>query len=71
MLTIALAALTLLDSSAPVARRTVASGGASVPSFSRNRPSVPRSTYTTHRGYEDLDERLNELGANLEPFRDL
>ncbi|MEA2494290.1 MAG: hypothetical protein QOJ29_2201, partial [Thermoleophilaceae bacterium] len=24
-----------------------------------------------HRGYEDLAERLNELGANIEPFRDI
>ena len=28
--------------------------------------SVLRSTYVIHRGYEDLAERLNELGANIE-----
>ena len=33
--------------------------------------SVLRSTYVIHRGYEDLAERLNELGANIEPFRDI
>src|SRR4051794_17788006 len=33
--------------------------------------SVLRSTYVIHRGYEGLAERLNELGANIEPFRDL
>jgi UDP-N-acetylglucosamine 1-carboxyvinyltransferase len=33
--------------------------------------SVLRSTYVISRGYEDLAERLNELGANIEPFRDL
>jgi UDP-N-acetylglucosamine 1-carboxyvinyltransferase len=33
--------------------------------------SVLRSTYVIARGYEDLAERLNELGANIEPFRDL
>jgi UDP-N-acetylglucosamine 1-carboxyvinyltransferase len=32
---------------------------------------VLRSTYVIARGYEDLAERLNELGANIEPFRDL
>ncbi len=34
-------------------------------------PSVLRSTYVIHRGYEDLAERLNELGANIETFRDI
>ena len=33
--------------------------------------SVLRSTYVIHRGYEDLAERLNELGANIETFRDI
>jgi len=33
--------------------------------------SVLRSTYVIHRGYEDLAERLNTLGANIEPFRDI
>ncbi len=33
--------------------------------------SVLRSTYVIHRGYEDLAERLNLLGANIETFRDL
>ena len=33
--------------------------------------SVLRSTYVIHRGYEGLAERLNELGANIEPFYDL
>ncbi|MGK2876852.1 MAG: helix-turn-helix domain-containing protein [Nocardioides sp.] len=33
--------------------------------------SVLRSTYVIARGYEDLAERLNELGANIEPFRDI
>ena len=33
--------------------------------------SVLRSTYVIHRGYEDLAERLNELGASIEPFRDI
>ena len=33
--------------------------------------SVLRSTYVIHRGYEDLAERLNQLGANLETFRDI
>ena len=28
--------------------------------------SVLRSTYVIHRGYEDLAERLNQLGANIE-----
>ncbi|MGI8415296.1 MAG: helix-turn-helix domain-containing protein [Nakamurella sp.] len=33
--------------------------------------SVLRSTYVIQRGYEDLAERLNELGASIEPFRDI
>jgi UDP-N-acetylglucosamine 1-carboxyvinyltransferase len=33
--------------------------------------SVLRSTYVIHRGYEDLAERLNQLGANIESFRDI
>ncbi|MGN0062975.1 MAG: UDP-N-acetylglucosamine 1-carboxyvinyltransferase, partial [Nocardioides sp.] len=32
-------------------------------------PSVLRSTYVIHRGYEDLATRLNQLGANIETFR--
>jgi UDP-N-acetylglucosamine 1-carboxyvinyltransferase len=32
--------------------------------------SVLRSTYVIHRGYEDLAERLSELGADIETFRD-
>ena len=32
--------------------------------------SVLRSTYVIHRGYEDLAERLNLLGATIETFRD-
>ena len=33
--------------------------------------SVLRGTYVIHRGYEDLAERLNTLGANIETFRDI
>jgi UDP-N-acetylglucosamine 1-carboxyvinyltransferase len=33
--------------------------------------SVLRSTYAIHRGYEGLADRLNLLGANIEPFRDI
>ncbi|MBF4162004.1 helix-turn-helix domain-containing protein [Nocardioides acrostichi] len=33
--------------------------------------SVLRSTYVIARGYEDLAERLNELGAQIETFRDI
>jgi UDP-N-acetylglucosamine 1-carboxyvinyltransferase len=33
--------------------------------------SVLRSTYVIHRGYEDLAERLNQLGATIETFRDI
>ncbi len=34
-------------------------------------PSELRSTYVIHRGYEDLADRLNQLGANIETFRDI
>ena len=30
-----------------------------------------RDVYVIHRGYEDLAERLNLLGAQIETFRDL
>ena len=33
--------------------------------------SVLRSIYVIHRGYEDLAERLNHLGATIETFRDI
>jgi UDP-N-acetylglucosamine 1-carboxyvinyltransferase len=33
--------------------------------------SVLRSTYVIHRGYEELAERLNQLGAQIETFRDV
>jgi len=33
--------------------------------------SVLRSVYVIHRGYEDLAERLNSLGAQIETFRDI
>jgi UDP-N-acetylglucosamine 1-carboxyvinyltransferase len=33
--------------------------------------SVLRSTYVIHRGYEGLAERLNQLGAQIETFRDV
>jgi UDP-N-acetylglucosamine 1-carboxyvinyltransferase len=33
--------------------------------------SVLRSVYVINRGYEDLAERLNALGAQIEPFRDV
>ena len=33
--------------------------------------SVLRSTYVIARGYEDLAERLNQLGANITAFRDI
>ncbi|MFC6285280.1 helix-turn-helix domain-containing protein [Nocardioides sp. GCM10027113] len=33
--------------------------------------SVLRTTYVIHRGYEDLAERLNTLGASIETFRDI
>jgi UDP-N-acetylglucosamine 1-carboxyvinyltransferase len=32
--------------------------------------SVLRNVYVIHRGYEDLAERLNALGAKIETFRD-
>jgi UDP-N-acetylglucosamine 1-carboxyvinyltransferase len=32
---------------------------------------VLRSTYVIQRGYEDLAERLNELGARIETFHDV
>jgi UDP-N-acetylglucosamine 1-carboxyvinyltransferase len=33
--------------------------------------SVLRNVYNINRGYEDLAERLNKLGAHIETFRDL
>jgi UDP-N-acetylglucosamine 1-carboxyvinyltransferase len=33
--------------------------------------SVLRSVYVINRGYEDLAERLNQLGARIETFRDI
>ena len=33
--------------------------------------SVLRNIYVIHRGYEDLADRLNALGANIETFRDI
>jgi UDP-N-acetylglucosamine 1-carboxyvinyltransferase len=33
--------------------------------------SVLRSVYVIHRGYEDLAERLNTLGASIETFHDV
>jgi UDP-N-acetylglucosamine 1-carboxyvinyltransferase len=33
--------------------------------------SVLRSVYVINRGYEDLAERLNHLGASIETFRDI
>lgn len=33
--------------------------------------SVLRNVYVIHRGYEDLAERLNSLGAKIETFRDI
>jgi len=33
--------------------------------------SVLRSVYVINRGYEDLAERLNALGAKIETFRDI
>ena len=32
--------------------------------------SVLRNTYVINRGYEELAERLNALGAKIETFRD-
>ena len=34
-------------------------------------PSVLRNVYVINRGYEDLAERLNQLGAQIETFRDI
>ena len=33
--------------------------------------SVLRNVYVINRGYEDLAERLNALGATIEVFRDI
>ena len=33
--------------------------------------SVLRNIYVINRGYEDLAERLNGLGAQIETFRDI
>ncbi|WP_457032263.1 helix-turn-helix domain-containing protein [Kitasatospora sp. P5_F3] len=33
--------------------------------------SVLRNVYVINRGYEDLAERLNSIGANIETFRDI
>jgi UDP-N-acetylglucosamine 1-carboxyvinyltransferase len=33
--------------------------------------SALRSVYVINRGYEDLAERLNQLGARIETFHDL
>ncbi|MGH3413568.1 MAG: helix-turn-helix domain-containing protein [Marmoricola sp.] len=33
--------------------------------------SVLRNVYVIHRGYEDLAERLNQLGADIESFHDI
>ncbi|MEK7095192.1 MAG: UDP-N-acetylglucosamine 1-carboxyvinyltransferase, partial [Patescibacteria group bacterium] len=33
--------------------------------------SILRNVYNINRGYEDLAERLNSLGAKIETFRDL
>jgi UDP-N-acetylglucosamine 1-carboxyvinyltransferase len=33
--------------------------------------SVMRSVYVINRGYEDLADRLNGLGASIETFRDI
>ena len=33
--------------------------------------SYLRNVYVIHRGYEDLAERLNALGADVQPFRDI
>ncbi|MGW2223239.1 UDP-N-acetylglucosamine 1-carboxyvinyltransferase, partial [Nonomuraea sp. NPDC001684] len=33
--------------------------------------SVLRNVYVINRGYEDLAERLNALGARIETFRDI
>jgi UDP-N-acetylglucosamine 1-carboxyvinyltransferase len=33
--------------------------------------STLRNIYTIQRGYEDLAERLNSLGAHIEVFQDI
>jgi UDP-N-acetylglucosamine 1-carboxyvinyltransferase len=33
--------------------------------------SILRNVYNINRGYEDLAERLNSIGAKIETFRDL
>ena len=33
--------------------------------------SVLRNVYVINRGYEELAERLNALGATIETFRDI
>ncbi|WP_107071077.1 hypothetical protein [Streptomyces cyaneogriseus] len=33
--------------------------------------SVLRNVYVINRGYEDLAERLNSVGAQIETFRDI
>ena len=33
--------------------------------------SFLRNVYVINRGYEDLAERLNTLGADVRPFRDI
>ena len=33
--------------------------------------SVLRNVYVIHRGYEDLAARLNNLGAEIQTFRDI
>jgi UDP-N-acetylglucosamine 1-carboxyvinyltransferase len=33
--------------------------------------SVLRNVYVINRGYEQLADRLNQLGARIETFRDL
>ena len=33
--------------------------------------SVLRNVYVINRGYEDLAERLNSIGAQIETFRDI
>jgi UDP-N-acetylglucosamine 1-carboxyvinyltransferase len=33
--------------------------------------SVLRNIYSINRGYEDLANRLNTIGAHIEPFREI
>ena len=33
--------------------------------------SYMRNVYVINRGYEELAERLNALGASVQPFRDI